>query len=301
VSLIEAQDLSYAYAGAQEPAIRGLTFAVQSGEVFGLLGPSGAGKSTTQKVLIGLLRGYRGRVAAFGRDLSAWGPDYYERIGVSFELPNHFLKLTARENLAFFASLYKRPTLPPEAVLEMVDLGGDAGTLVGRFSKGMLSRLTVARSLLHDPDLLFLDEPTSGLDPVNARRISNLIRAQQQAGKTIFLTTHNMTAAAELCDRVAFVVDGQITLIDSPHALMLQHGRPTVRVEYLPCEDVPSPQVAPQPAGVYVPAVREFPLDGLAENQPFLDLLRAGKVQTLHTQEATLEEVFIGVTGRSLS
>jgi fluoroquinolone transport system ATP-binding protein len=149
----------------------------------------------------------------------------------------------------------------------------------------MKNRLNVARALLHDPQLLFLDEPTSGLDPTNARRIKELIAAQRQAGKTIVLTTHNMAVAEELCDRVAFIVDGQIRLIDTPRALKLRHGQASVAVEYA--------------AGAGTERAR-FPLAGLGDNHAFIDLLRHG-VQTIHSQEATLEEIFVRVTGRSVS
>ncbi|HEV2147611.1 MAG TPA: ABC transporter ATP-binding protein [Longimicrobiaceae bacterium] len=283
--MIEVHDLEFRYHGAQASAVAGLAFTVERGEVFGFLGPSGAGKSTTQKILIRLLWGYSGHVTVLGRDLAGWSEDYYERVGVSFEHPNHFLKLTARENLAYFGALYARRGRDPRELLERVGLAEDADTPVAQFSKGMKGRLNVARALLHDPELLFLDEPTSGLDPVNARSIRELVREQQAAGRTVFLTTHNMAVADELCDRVAFIVDGRIALVGSPRELRLRHGRPTVRVEYGEGEGTHR---------------REFPLEGIGEDAEFLALLRGGRVQTIHTQEATLEDVFIRVTGRSL-
>jgi fluoroquinolone transport system ATP-binding protein len=284
--MIHVENLGYTYPKTGAPAISGLTFAVERGQIFGFLGPSGAGKSTTQKILIGLLKGYQGRVAVLGRDRSAWGADYYEHIGVSFELPNHFLKLTALENLAYFGSLYRRAACSPHDLLDLVGLGEDGATPVGQFSKGMKGRLNLARALLHDPQLLFLDEPTSGQDPVNVRRIKDLIRQQRRAGKTVFLTTHDMAVAEDLCDRVAFIVDGRIQLIDSPRSLKLRYGAPTVRVEYQDNSHT---------------ARDEFALAGLGDNHGFLGLLRSGKVQTIHSQEATLEDIFIRVTGRSLS
>jgi fluoroquinolone transport system ATP-binding protein len=217
--MITVDHVTFAYAKTATPAVRDLNFQIAPGEIFGFLGPSGAGKSTIQKILIGLLKGYQGHISVLGRDLAAWRSDYYERIGVSFELPNHFLKLTALENLAYFGALYSHAPRTPQALLELVGLGDDGQLPVGQFSKGMKNRLNVARALLHDPQLLFLDEPTSGLDPTNARRIKELIAAQKQAGKTIVLTTHNMAVAEELCDRVAFIVDGQIRLIDTPARL----------------------------------------------------------------------------------
>lgn len=284
--VIQATDLTFRYARADAPALHGLDFAVAPGEIFGFLGPSGAGKSTTQKILVGLLDGYGGAVDVLGRSPSAWGASLYERIGVSFEFPNHYLKLTAVENLATFAALYRGPTRAPHELLEAVALGDDADRRVGQFSKGMKARLSVARSLLHAPELLFWDEPTAGLDPVNARRIKHLARAQKAAGRTIVLTTHDMTLADDLCDRVAFIVDGRIAVIDAPRELRLAHGRRTVRVERQGAAGVES---------------HEFPLDTLADDDAFAALLRAGGIRAIHSQEATLEDVFLAVTGRRLA
>lgn len=283
--MITVENLEFCYPKSAAPVIKGLNFAVRPGEIFGFLGPSGAGKSTTQKILIGLLKDYRGRVSVFDRDLTNWQSDYYERIGVSFESPTHYLKLTALENLHYFSTLYTRPTLLPQRLLDMVGLGADGAMPVSQYSKGMKNRLSVARALLHDPELLFLDEPTAGLDPVNARRIKDLIKVQQEAGKTIFLTTHDMTIADELCDRVAFIVDGTIEHIEAPQQLRLRYGKPLVQVAY---------QVDGHSERC------EFPLDGLGRNDDFRQLLLSGGVQTIHTQEATLESVFIQITGREL-
>lgn len=284
--MIDVKDLTYTYPSGSHPAVRDLSFQVTRGEIFGFLGPSGAGKSTTQRILTGVLPEYSGQVTVFGRSLQGWRNDYYERIGVSFELPNHFLKLTAKENLGYFARLYKKVSRSTQDLLDQVGLAEDGDVPVGQFSKGMKNRLTVARALLHDPDLLFLDEPTAGLDPVNARRIRALIREQQLAGKTIFLTTHDMAVADALCDRVAIIVAGEIEAIGAPEQLKLAHGRATVQVRY---------RQNSQGA-----ASREFPLAGLGEDERFLELLRRHPVETIHTQEATLEEVFVRVTGREL-
>ena len=214
-----------------------------------------------------------------------WNSDYYEQIGVSFEFPNHYLKLTAIENLTYFSALYQGKTRSPQELLDLVGLNNDGKMLVSQYSKGMKNRLSVARSLLHNPELLFMDEPTAGLDPLNARRIRDLIRTQKKKGKTIFLTTHDMTTADELCDRVAFIVDGEIKLIGAPRELKLQHGEPKVRVEY---------EAGEQTEG------EDFPLKGLGNNSDFLGLLKNHPIQTIHSLEATLEDVFIRATGRSL-
>jgi fluoroquinolone transport system ATP-binding protein len=284
--VIQTERFGFSYAGATAPAVSDLTFAVQRHEIFGFLGPSGAGKSTTQNVLVGLLSGYQGSVNVLGRDLRAWDRSYYRRIGVAFEAPNHYLKLTARENLRLFAGLQDGATEDPNVVLERVGLTQDADKLVAEFSKGMRGRLTLARALLHRPEVLFLDEPTAGLDPVTARRIRQVIREARNGGATVFLTTHDMVTADELCDRVAFLVSGQIAALDSPRSLRLAYGRKQVRVEATA-------------DGTRIE--REFPLSGLGDNPGFLILLRSDAVETIHTLETTLEDVFVQVTGRTLA
>lgn len=228
----------------------------------------------------------------WGKDPADRGSAYYQRVGVSFELPNLYHKLTAPENLEFFASLYAGPTEDPMALLDAVDLVADAGTRVGRFSKGMQMRLVFIRSLLHRPELLFLDEPTSGMDPVNARRVKDLIRGMREQGRTVFLTTHDMATAEELCDRVAFVVDGRIAALDTPAEHKVRRSRRTVRVTYRSGE---------REAVMSSLASKDFPLDGLADDDAFRDLAREHRVEALHSQEGSLEDVFIDVTGRTLA
>ncbi|MGV0635573.1 ABC transporter ATP-binding protein [Mycolicibacillus trivialis] len=285
--VIRVRDLTFSYPKVSTPAVRQMDFSVGAGEIFGFLGPSGAGKSTTQKLLIGLLRGYRGEASVWGRAPSEWGPDYYQRVGVSFELPNHYQKLTALENLRFFASLYGVDTVDPMELLDAVGLADDANTRVGKYSKGMQMRLTFARSLINDPELLFLDEPTSGLDPVNARKVKNIIVDLKERGRTIFLTTHDMSTADELCDRVAFVVDGQIAALDAPTELKVARSRRSVRVQY-----------RSEHGGL---EVADFAMDGLAVDPAFHTVLRNHHVETIHSTEASLDDVFVDVTGRRLT
>jgi len=285
--VIRVRGLTFTYPKSTEPAVRGMDFSVGRGEIFGFLGPSGAGKSTTQKLLIGLLRGHGGEAAVWGKDPLAWGPDYYQRIGVSFELPNHYQKLTGLENLRFFASLHEGHTLDPMELLDAVGLTDDANARVGKYSKGMQMRLTFARSLINDPELLFLDEPTSGLDPVNARKVKNMILDLKARGRTIFLTTHDMSTADELCDRVAFVVEGEIVALNTPTELKIARSQRRVRVEYRGNN------------GALETA--EFGMDGLAEDPAFHAVLRNHHVETIHSREASLDDVFVEVTGRRLT
>ena len=284
-SAIEVKDINFTYQKSNKKAVDGVSFNINKGEIFGFLGPNGAGKTTTQKVIIGLLKGYGGNVKILGKDLESWKTDLYNRIGVGFELPNHYQKLTALENLELFASFYRGKTTPPIELLKMVDLEKDANGRVATFSKGMKSKLNFARSLLNDPEVWFLDEPTTGLDPVGRRLIKDIILQKRKEGKAIFLTTHNMNDADELCDRVGFIVDGKLTLIESPRELKIRHGKKIVKVEFLNNGDL---------------VKQDFYLKDLAENKAFLDLLRLGKIQTIHTAEATLDEIFIKATGRQL-
>lgn len=283
--MINVKNLEFTYPGNGEPTVRGIEFRIEQGEAFGFLGPSGAGKSTTQKILIKLLQPFRGEVDVMGKALQKWDRSYNNHIGVGFELPNHFNKLSAVENLQFFGAFYHRKVQDPIELLNMVGLQDDAHKKVGSFSKGMKMRLNFVRALMHDPEILFLDEPTAGLDPVNARRLKDIILDLKQSGKTIFITTHNMRDAEELCDRIALIVEGKIALVDSPKALKLRFGQRKVRVEF----------------GEGPLREEVFPLDQLGANKDFLELLQTESIQTIHSEEASLEEVFITVTGKHLT
>ena len=285
MAMIHVSDLSLSYPGARTPAVDGISFEVGQGEIFGFLGPSGAGKSTTQRVLCRLLQHWSGSVTVMDRSLTDWGQDYFAHVGVSFELPNHYLQLTARENLKLFANLYPQAVTRSEDLLAVVDLTADADVRVGQFSKGMMQRLSFVRAFQHEPRLVFLDEPTAGLDPVNARRITDHLQALRADGCTIFLTTHDMHVADLLCARVAFMVQGRLALIDTPRNLRLAHGRKQVQVEYRTGEGRRQ---------------ELFDLDGIGGNERFAELLRSEEIETIHTQEATLEDIFIRTTGEQL-
>lgn len=281
--MIQVKNLAFTYPGAQAPTLKGLHFEISEGEIFGFLGPSGAGKTTTQKILYKILHGFEGEVSIQGKPLTAWGKEYQEMIGVGFELPNHYLKLTAKENMDLFAAFYpKEKLLNLEELFEMVGLGDSINKKVEAYSKGMKMRLNFIRAIMHDPDILFFDEPTAGLDPVNARKIREHILALRQQGKTIFITTHNMTSADELCDRVAFIADGELLVTESPATLKHQHGREVVKV------DLKNGQT------------EEFPVADLGQNEAFLSFLKQGELLRINTLEATLDEVFIQVTGKTL-
>ncbi len=279
---IEVSGLHVRYRGATSDAVAGLDFTVASGEVFGFLGPNGAGKSTTQRVLTGQHYSFTGSVTVLGRPVRSWGRDLYERIGVGFELPAYFPKLSGRENLAAFAAFYDAPGEAVAAALAAVGLDAAADRRAADYSKGMKMRLNLARAILHRPDVLFLDEPTSGLDPGSAEDVRAIIRAQAAAGRTVFLTTHDMPTADQLCDRVAFLHQGRLVALDTPRALKLAHGHATIAVEHVADGEVRRD---------------EF---GTPSDPGLLALLASGSAQTVHTLEASLAEVFLAVAGARL-
>ena len=283
--MITVDNVFLKYRGAKEDTIHGVTFDVKQGEIFGFLGPSGAGKSTLQKILTGVLRDYRGSVHILDTEVKLRGHHFYEDIGVDFEFPNFYSKCTALENLNYFASLYKNKHADPRTLLERVGLEKDADKKVAEYSKGMKMRLGFIRALLHDPKILFLDEPTSGLDPSNARTIKDMIVEQKNAGKTIILTTHNMHDAAELCDRVAFIVDGQVKAMNTPAALQSRISNTQVKYSFEQGGQILEKQCL---------------LAALQKDADFVAALAGGGLMSIHSKEQTLEDVFIELTGRCL-
>lgn len=281
--MFKVENLVFQYPKNTEPTIQGISFEIAKGEIFGFLGPSGAGKSTTQKILIKLFSQYEGEIFYDGKNLKDFHDDFYEEIGVCFEMPISFSKLTAMENLEFFQKLYKNQA-DVEPLMRRVGLWEDKDKLVGEYSKGMKIRLNMVRALLNNPKMLFLDEPTNGLDPKNSRIIKDMIRDFRDQGGTVFLTSHIMSDVDELCDRVAFITDGKLEEVNSPRNLKLKYGQRTVTVEY-------------RPNGELVKEV--FTMDQIKEDK-FIDLLKHQSIETIHSGETTLEEIFIQVTGVKL-
>lgn len=281
--MIKVEGLSFQY--GHEPFIQNMSFHVEKGEIFGFLGPSGAGKSTLQKILTGVLRNYRGSVKINQQELRNVTSSFYEKIGVDFEFPTLFEKMSAKENLSFFRSLYKYADCDIETLLDSVGLLRESNKKVSDYSKGMKSRLNFIKALVHNPDVLFLDEPTSGLDPTNARIMKEIIQKEKQAGKTIILTTHNMVDATELCDHVAFIVDGSIKALDSPHNLIMKVG--ASKVTYTWIENGMEQQ-------------QTCSLGETGEDKKLFNLLKNGCLTSIHSSEPTLNDIFIELTGRSL-
>jgi fluoroquinolone transport system ATP-binding protein len=284
--MIAVDNLSFRYNPESADVIRNISFEIKKAEIFGFLGPSGAGKSTAQNILTGQLKSYSGSVKIEGKEIKTSGRDIYNRIGVAFEFPNLYDRLTAVENLRLFGSFYDRKTSEPEIVLKMVNLFEDRNTQVGSFSKGMKMRLNFARSIMHKPELLFLDEPTSGLDPVNAKMIKDIIWSLKERGTTIFLTTHNMHDADSLCDRLALIDIGELVISGSPADLKQQFGEKKLKVTL-------------KHNGKRTE--KEFDMKGIGTDISFLETLKSDDLETIHTCEASLEDIFIKVTGHGLS
>lgn len=280
--MIKVENLTFSY--TKQPFITDMNFSVSDGEIFGFLGPSGAGKSTLQKVLIGMLTTYQGSAMVNGIECKTRTKDFYENIGVDFEFSTMYDKLTAKQNLQFFSSLYEKKSRSIETLLEMVGLEQDADKRVSDYSKGMKARLNFIKALLHDPLLLCLDEPTSGLDPTNSRMMKDMILAEKAKGKTILLTTHNMQDATELCDRVAFIVGGKICAIDSPHNLIMSKGAVTVNYTWLDNGEHSS----------------SCSINSLSADKQLAELIANNRLQSIHSSEPTLNDIFMDITGRTL-
>ena len=281
--MLKVRNLKFKYPKNKENTINGIDFEIEDGEIYGFLGPSASGKTTTQKILIKLLKNFEGDIEYYGKPLASYRDDFYEDIGVSFEMPISFSKLTALENLEFFKKLYKK-TVDVEPLLKRLGLWEDRDKKAGEYSKGMKIRLNFVRALINNPKMLFLDEPTNGLDPANARIMKDMIREFREQGGTVFLTSHIMSDVDELCDRVAFIADGKLREVDSPRNLKIKYGKRLVKVEY-------------REEGQLI--TREFSMEEI-KTQAFFDLLKKKDIETLHSGETTLEEIFIKVTGVKL-
>lgn len=280
---IVAEDLTYWYGDLV--AVDRISFRVADGEILGFLGPNGAGKTTTWKMLTGQLKPKAGRATVLGRDIAQDSQKVQGEIGVCFEDTNLYEQMSASENLRLFARLFGVTRFDDDALLRRVGLEGWAKQRVEEFSKGMKQRLMVARSLVNRPKILFLDEPTSGLDPVSAEAIRAVILEERERGATIFLTTHDMMEADKLSDRVAFLNQGKIVALDTPHNLKQTYGKRALKAE-----------VVADGGLEYL----EIPLDMADTPDAVHDLFSQKKVVTIHSEEATLEDIFIQITGRGL-
>ncbi len=303
---IQCRDLRKTYDGKLE-AVRGLNLAIQTGECFGLLGPNGAGKTTTIEILEGLLPPTSGDVSILGHHWRENEREMREWLGISLQETRLSEKLTVRETIELFASFYRQPR-SSEEVLEQLQLTEKADSWVGKLSGGQRQRLAVATALVCNPKILFLDEPTTGLDPQSRRQLWDIIRAFQRDGGTVLLTTHYMDEAERLCDRLAIVDHGQIIAEGSPADLIDRLGGHHV-VEFSVSGNSDGAAFEAWNGLPSVESVRED--DGMIAlnvKQPHLTipaLLEAidkqGRhLQHLTTRQASLEDVFVRLTGRHL-
>jgi ABC-type multidrug transport system ATPase subunit len=287
----------------ETPALRGISFQVYPGEVFGYLGPNGAGKTTTIRILAGLSSPTSGSCRILGQ-AAFRNPALYRHLGVVFEESNLYERLSGIENLRFFAALHGVPGTRAQELLQAYDLAQAAKRPVRTYSKGMKRRLLICRALLHDPEVLIMDEPTSGLDPTSASVIHAAIDTYRKQGKTIFLSTHDMAEAETLCDRVAFLNQGRIAALDQPKALMRRYGQPVVVVQLKPSaamseavkESISPDQVSWEDGMLTI----RLPLDQPNLGAQLDQLRSCGEILTIHTQEASLGQIFRQVTGAKL-
>jgi ABC-2 type transport system ATP-binding protein len=302
---IQCRDLRKTYDGKVE-AVRGLNLEIHVGECFGLLGPNGAGKTTTIEILEGLLAPTSGEVSILGHHWSENEREMREWLGISLQETRLSEKLTVRETIELFASFYRQPR-PAEEVMQELQLTEKADSWVGKLSGGQRQRLAVATALVCNPRILFLDEPTTGLDPQSRRQLWDIIRAFQKNGGTVLLTTHYMDEAERLCDRLAIVDHGQVIAEGSPADLINRLGGHHV-VEFV----VSGSDGAALPAWRALPSVESVREDegliALNVKQPHLTIpalldtvdKQGGQLQHLTTRQASLEDVFVNLTGRHL-
>jgi len=281
--MIEVADLHKTYGTVR--AVAGISFSVAEGEIFGFLGHNGAGKTTTVRILTGRTRPTGGSAQIAGHDVVAERDAIKPLINLVFEDQNLYERMNGRENLRLFADLYGMPTARVAEVLALVGLDEEAAKRkVKGYSTGMKQRLLIARALINRPRVLFLDEPTRGLDPASARDLRALIAALGRDGTTVFLTTHYMEEADELCDRVAFLSHGTIVALDTPRELKLRYGQGQRRA-IVTLADRSEQTIA---------------LDDPTDAARLDAWLREGRILTVHSQEGTLEDVFVALAGRAL-
>ncbi|WP_414054516.1 ABC transporter ATP-binding protein [Macrococcus equi] len=278
MTLIQMNDVVKIY--ESKKAVDHLSLHIQQGEIFGLLGPSGSGKTTTIKMLTGETSITEGDIQVFHyKDKALQTAEYREQIGILSDNSALYERLTVYDNLKMFAGLYKQSTDRIDAVLSFVQLEDEKKTVVKKLSKGMRQRILLAKALIHQPKLLFLDEPTSALDPNTTRHIHKGLLKLKEEGTTIFLTTHDMDEAEALCDRIALINNGKLVALDTPDNLRYQHSDQTITLEM---NDT---------------LVRTVHKEDVVQ---ITELLNTKKVKRIYTNEPTLGEVFIKVTGKEL-
>jgi ABC-2 type transport system ATP-binding protein len=292
---IVANDLRKRYGDVN--AVNGVSLTVEAGEFFGILGPNGAGKTTTLEIIEGLRQADGGEISVFGRSPWPRDPALLPRMGVQLQASAFFERLTAREQLRTFGSLYGVPGRKADAMLEVVGLSDKADTQVEKLSGGQAQRLSIACALVHEPELLFLDEPTAALDPQARRNLWDVLRAINTDGRTIVLTTHHMDEAEVLCDRVAIMDRGSILQLDSPAALVRGLDAP-VRILVAPHQVTLDQAAAIDGVDEAVDDESTIVVSTRRPSEVLAELAARGALEGLQVKAATLEDVFLDLTGR---
>ena len=258
-------------------ALNQIQFNVDKGEIFGFLGPSGAGKTTLINILTGQLKADEGTTQLLGKDTKDLTPEDLARIGLVGDSSGYYEKLSLEKNLIVYAKIYGLPNSRVDEVLEQVGLLESKKTIAEKLSTGMRQRMFLARALLNRPELLFLDEPTSGLDPMTSKKIHRLLEELKAAGTTIFLTTHDMVEATELCDRISLLNQGDLVEIGTPRDIIQKYNKEKrVKVTFINHSE----------------QVMAF------EDLKDQDMRQ---VELIHSMEPTLEDIFIQLTGEKLN
>jgi len=268
-------------------AVDDISLRVPAGEIFGFLGPNGAGKTTTIRALTGQIRPSAGRAFFRGRDLWAHFDELKSGFGYVADFDNHMEELTALENLEIFRLLYGAPPGRSLEVLETVELAGEKDQKVRSYSKGMKKKLTIAREILHRPELLYLDEPTANLDVHSTSVIRGLLKRLAEQGTAVFCTTHNMEEAEEICHRIAVLDRGSILETDSPEAFIRRYGEPVLRVTL--------------DRGPGDRETRWLKMNEPGDMEFLASRIRDGSVVSIRSHSASFKDVFLKLTGRDLA
>ena len=264
----------------EKAVLTNVDFKIEQGEIFGLLGPSGAGKTTLIKIMTGQLQQTAGNVEVFGKPAACLSKDFCRKIGIMMDSFGLYERLSCYDNLKFYTKLLGISTGKIEEVLKKVGLQDAKKTVAANLSKGMRSRLLLARVLLGEPELRGLDEPTSGLDPATTAEIHRLMEEERKKGTTIFLTTHNMAEAEKLCDNIALLNEGKIVEYGNPGEICRRYNhQKKIMVHLYNGEDM----------------VLSHDENGA---EKIMSYLKEGKLETIHSTEPNLETVFMELTGR---
>ena len=285
MNVIKVSNLHKKY--KDKEAVQGISFEVNKGEIFGFLGPNGAGKTTTIKILTTQLTPTSGEAYVMGFDVTKSPMEIKKRIGVVFEEQNIYPRLSVYQNLKFFAKLYGKNDDDIDKVLDFVQLANRKKDEAQKLSRGLKQRIIIARALLVDPDLIFLDEPTVGLDPHVAKHIREIVKDLRNRGKSIFLTTHYMEEADELCDKVAIINEGKIVQMDTPVRLKDSIGESQLKIVIYDDDN------GSETVETYLP-------DEPAASKRISELIDLGKRYKIESKRVSLEDVFIKLTGSKL-